>query len=156
MPAFAQPLHADLLYNDLTLSTLQYACALLGHICVLKVYSCVCEMCDMQAAKLEELRAQAAEAAAAAAPAEGEEGGEPAAPAEPTLDEPAVDVEAEVAKAVEAVERPTPKEISDGDLLSAMIDKAVVTKDAIIQALAIHALGDQSYAKSPLFAPVPQ
>lgn len=110
-----------------------------------------------QAARLEELRAQAAEAAAAAAgEGDGAEVGEPAeAQPPPTLDEPMIDVEAEVEKAVDAVVKPEPKEVTDGDVLSAMLDKGVCTKEGLIQSLAIHALGDQSYAKQ-LFVPPPQ
>uniref|UniRef100_A0A7S0RTI5 Radial spoke protein 3 n=1 Tax=Chlamydomonas leiostraca TaxID=1034604 RepID=A0A7S0RTI5_9CHLO len=113
-----------------------------------------------QAARLEELKAAKAEEAAAAAAAAAEAGEEaPAEPAEPEevkLDEEMVDVEAEVAKAVEAVVKPEPKEVTDGDVLSAMLDKAVITKDAIVQALAIHALGEKAFTQDPLFAPPPQ
>lgn len=107
-----------------------------------------------QQARLEELRAQKAEEAAAAAEEAGEE--EPAELPEVTLDEPMVDVEAEVEKAVEAVVKPEPKEITDGDVLSAMLDKGVITKDGIVQAMAIHSLGDKAYVQDPLFAPPPQ
>lgn len=72
-----------------------------------------------------------------------------------TLDEPMVDVEAEVTKAVEAVVKPEPKPVTDGDVLSAMLDKGVITKDNIIQSMAINALGEESYIHHPLFAPPP-
>mmetsp|Transcript_19841 Transcript_19841/g.34202 ORF Transcript_19841/g.34202 Transcript_19841/m.34202 type:complete len:529 (+) Transcript_19841:243-1829(+) len=109
-----------------------------------------------QAAKLDELKAAAAEAAEEAAAAAEEAGDEAGPPAEElTLDEPMVDVEAEVAKAVEAVPRPEPKPVTDGDVLSAMLDKGVVAKDAIVQSLAIHMLAEDSYMRNPLFQPAP-
>lgn len=101
-----------------------------------------------QAARLEAMRA-------AAAPAGGEEGAEEeggGAP-EPALDEPLVDVEAEVAAATDAVIKPEPAPVTDGAVLSALLDKGVVTKDAIVQSLAIHALGGQAYTR--LFEPPP-
>lgn len=103
-------------------------------------------------AKAEEQRAQLEELAAQAA-AEAEERGEEPPAEPPTLDEPLVDVEAEVAKAVEAVEKPPLREIADIDVLSYMLDKGTVSKDAIIQSLAVHALGDKAYTNHPAFAP---
>lgn len=101
---------------------------------------------EEQKALLEEL------AATAAAEAE-ERGEEPPAepPSLPDGVEP-VDVEAEVAKAVEAVPKPPVKEVTDIDILSYMMDKGAITKDAIIQALAVHALGDKAYTNHPAFA----
>lgn len=56
-----------------------------------------------------------------------------------------VDAEALVAAAVEAVVKPEPKEVTIDDILGAMLDKAIVTKDAIMQAMAVDALGEEAY-----------
>lgn len=61
----------------------------------------------------------------------------------------------QVTKAVEAVIKPEPKEVTDGDVLSAMIDKAIVTKEGIVQSLAVHSLGEAAFTRHPLFAPPP-
>ena len=61
-----------------------------------------------------------------------------------------------MAKAVEAVVKPEPKQVTDGHVMSAMLDKGIVTKDAIVQALAIYELGPEAYSRHPLFAPPPQ
>lgn len=55
------------------------------------------------------------------------------------------------AAAAAAVEAQPPREVSDGDVLSALIDKGLVTKDAIVQALAIDSIGDGAYTRHPLF-----
>ena len=93
-----------------------------------------------QAAKLEEDKAAALEAA--------KERGEEALPEdwapEGGLPEP-VNVEAFVAAAVEAVVRPEPAEVTVGDVLGALLDKAIITKDAIMQAMAVDALGEEAY-----------
>ncbi|KXZ49444.1 RSP3 protein [Gonium pectorale] len=99
---------------------------------------------EEQRAKLDELAAQAAEAAA--------ERGEDPPEEPPQLDEPLVDVEAVVAAAADAVQRPPVREVADIDILSYMLDKGIVTKDAIIQSLAVHALGDKAYVNHPAFA----
>mmetsp|Transcript_21170 Transcript_21170/g.58791 ORF Transcript_21170/g.58791 Transcript_21170/m.58791 type:complete len:521 (-) Transcript_21170:1259-2821(-) len=107
-----------------------------------------------QQARLEELREAAANAAAEREDEEGEGGHEEP---EVTLgDEPMVDVEAEVAAAVEKVEKEEPKEITDGDVMSALIDKEIVTKDSIVQALAISQLGEAAYIRHMLFQPPPK
>jgi len=49
-----------------------------------------------------------------------------------------------------------PKEITDGDVMSALIDKELVTKDSIVQALAISQLGEQAYIRHMLFQPPPR
>ena len=56
-----------------------------------------------------------------------------------------IDVEAAVAAAVEAVVKPEPKEVTIDDILGALLDKAVITKDAIMQAMALDALGEEAY-----------
>lgn len=58
-------------------------------------------------------------------------------------------------KAVEAVVKPEPKPVTDGDVLSAMLDRGVVTKDAVVQSLAVNSLGEDAYTRHPLFAPPP-
>lgn len=105
-----------------------------------------------QQARLEELKAEA-EAAAAES---GEEPPAEAPPVELPGGEVMVDVEALVTAAVEAVVRPPNKEITDGDMLSALIDKAVITRDTIVQALAVHALGESAYSRHPAFGPPPE
>ncbi|GIL50752.1 hypothetical protein Vafri_6901 [Volvox africanus] len=102
------------------------------------------EKAEAQRVKLEELTAQAA--------AEAEERGEDPPEEPPTLDEPLVDVEAVVAAAVEAVVKPPVKEVEDIDILSYMLDQGIVSKDAIIQSLAVHALGDSAYINHPAFS----
>jgi hypothetical protein len=52
----------------------------------------------------------------------------------------AEDIEAAVTAAVAAVPKPPAAEVTDGDVLSALMEQGVVTKDAIVQALALHAL----------------
>jgi hypothetical protein len=61
----------------------------------------------------------------------------------------------QVTKAIEAVVKPEPKEVTDGDVLSAMMDKGIVTKEGIVQSLAVNSLGDAAFTKHPLFAPPP-
>lgn len=39
--------------------------------------------------------------------------------------------------------------------MSALLDKEIITKDTIVQALAIHKLGDEAYVSHPLFLPPP-
>lgn len=69
----------------------------------------------MQAAKLEELKAAAQAANDEAAAAAAEAGEEAPAPApEPVLEEPPVDVEAEVLKATDAVAKVVPKQVRGG------------------------------------------
>ncbi|GFR49941.1 hypothetical protein Agub_g12046 [Astrephomene gubernaculifera] len=97
-----------------------------------------------QRAKLEELAAQAAEEAA--------ERGEDPPEEPPVLDEPLVDVEAVVTAAMDAVAKPPVREVADIDILSYMLDKGTITKDSIIQALAVHALGDKAFTNHPAFA----
>lgn len=50
-----------------------------------------------------------------------------------------------MAAAKDAVVKPQPREITDGDVLSALIEKGVVTKEALVQAFAVAALGEESY-----------
>lgn len=56
------------------------------------------------------------------------------------------DVEAEVAAAMEGVAKPQPREVTDGDVLSALMEKGAVTKEALIRALAVASLGEQGAA----------
>ncbi|GLC41245.1 40S ribosomal protein S1, variant 2 [Pleodorina starrii] len=102
------------------------------------------EKAEAQRVQLEELAAQAA--------AEAEERGEDPPEEPPTLDEPLVDVEAVVEAAVAAVVKPPVKEVEDIDIISYMLDQGIITKDAIIQSLAVHALGDKGYIHHPAFA----
>ncbi|KAL6760816.1 flagellar radial spoke protein 3 [Haematococcus lacustris] len=84
---------------------------------------------------------------------EEEEGeGGPAAAAD---GEPPVDIEAEVAKAVEAVTKQEPKAVTDADVLSGLLERGLLTKDGLVEALALHSLGDAAYTQHPLFAPHP-
>jgi hypothetical protein len=60
------------------------------------------------------------------------------------------DVEAEVAAAMEAVAKPEPMKVTDADVLNALIEKGVITKEALIQALAVAALSaDDGQAEEP-------
>lgn len=86
-----------------------------------------------------QLEADVAEAAALQA-AEGQDDAEEVLPAG-TAD----DIEAEVAAAMDAITKPEPREVTDGDVLSALIEKGVLTKQALAQALAVAALGDAAY-----------
>lgn len=105
-----------------------------------------------QAAALEEARAKATEAAGEEGLPEGwtpEDAPEP------------VDVEAEVAAAVEEVKRPDVKNVTLDDVLSAMLDKGMLTKDAIMQAMAVDNMGDDAYFRQEVYtapppAPVPE
>jgi hypothetical protein len=49
-----------------------------------------------------------------------------------------------------------PKEVTDGDIMSALIDKELVSKDSIVQALAISQLGEHAYIRHMLFQPPPK
>ena len=95
-----------------------------------------------QAAALEEAKAAALEAAKA-------EQGEDAVLPEgwaPEGDAPEpVDVEAFVAAAVEAVALPEPKEVTIDDILCVMLDRAMVTREAIMQAMAVDAMGEAAW-----------
>lgn len=42
-----------------------------------------------------------------------------------------------------AVQKPAAGEVTDGDVLSALLEQGVVTKDAIVHGLAVHMLGEQ-------------
>ena len=80
----------------------------------------------------EERRAELAQAAAAAEEeGEGDAGG---------ADATEVDVEAEAQAAAAAVQRMPPSDVTDGDVLGALMEQGVVTKDAIVRALALHRL----------------
>lgn len=67
-------------------------------------------------------------------------GDEPAA-----YEEPQLDVESQVEGAMAAVQRPVASEVTDGDVLSALLEQGVVTKEAIVHGLALHMLGDKAY-----------
>ncbi|KAF6259091.1 radial spoke protein 3-domain-containing protein [Scenedesmus sp. NREL 46B-D3] len=97
---------------------------------------------DEKRAELEaQLAAAAAEAEAAATAAEAN-GEEP-----PASKQPQVDVEAEVEAAMAAVQRSTAAEVTDGDVLSALLEQGVVTKEAIVHGLAVHMLGSDAYTQ---------
>lgn len=49
-----------------------------------------------------------------------------------------IDIEAEVEAAVAAVKPPESIEVTDADVLSALIEQEAVSKAAIVQALAMH------------------
>jgi hypothetical protein len=52
-------------------------------------------------------------------------------------------VEAEVAAAAAAVAKPEPSEVTDADVLSALMEQGVVSKDAIVQGLAAQVLKEE-------------
>jgi hypothetical protein len=64
-----------------------------------------------------------------------EAGQEP--PPEPA---PAADVEAAVAAATAAVQRPAAGEVTDGDVMSALLERGSVTQEQLVQALALHSM----------------
>ncbi len=90
----------------------------------------------------EEKRAQL-EAASATLQAEAGDAGEEedevdeGAGGVPPVDEAAADVEAEVAAAMDAVARPAPRNVTDADVLGALVEKGVVTAEALVRALAV-------------------
>ena len=47
-----------------------------------------------------------------------------------------------------AVEKPTASEVTDGDVLSALMEHGVVTKEAIVHGLAVHMLGDGTHTNT--------
>lgn len=63
----------------------------------------------------------------------------PAAPEGPSPEQ----VEAEVAAAAAAVAKPEPAEVTDADVLSALMEQGVVSKDAIVQGLAAQVLKEE-------------
>ncbi len=63
----------------------------------------------------------------------------------PAYVEPQIDIEGQVEAAMAAVVKPTATEVTDGDVLSALLEQGVVTKDAIVHGLAVHMLGDKAY-----------
>jgi hypothetical protein len=65
----------------------------------------------------------------------------------PAAEEPQIDVEAQVEAAMAAVQHPTAAEVTDGDVLSALLEQGVVTKEAIVHGLAVHMLGDEAYTQ---------
>lgn len=71
-------------------------------------------------------------------------------------EEPFIVVEDVVNAAVEKVEKPARREVTDGDILSAMLDKGIVTKDQIVNALAINAMGMKGYVNHEAFGIGPQ
>lgn len=100
----------------------------------------------------EEKRAELAELAAAAAAAHAEAVAQAEANGEeaPAAPEAATEAaEAAVQAASDAVSKPAVEEVTDGDILSALIEKGTLSKDAIIQALALAQLGDQAYYNHP-------
>lgn len=113
---------------------------------------------EAAAAAKAEADAAAAEAAAAAAAEAGEDApappaaeeaeGEPAEPSETILDE--AWVEGQVTAAKEAVPADEPKEITDGDVMSALVEKAVISKEALVAALAQHELSKNVEAATKL------
>lgn len=100
------------------------------------------EKAEAQAAEA----AEAAEAAAAAA-AEAEEGAEPA----EAVAAPAVDVEAIVAEAIAKVEKPAVPEISDTDVLNALLEADPALKDSIVSMMAFQELGSSSWVNDERF-----
>jgi hypothetical protein len=63
------------------------------------------------------------------------DGGSPAGP----------DVDAAVAAAMEAVAKPELREVTDGDVLGALIEKGALTREALVQALALAELGPDAF-----------
>lgn len=55
-------------------------------------------------------------------------------------EEPQVEIEAEVEAAMAAVKQATASEVTDADVLSALLEQEVVSKSAIVEGLALHML----------------
>ena len=100
-------------------------------------------------ASIEAAKAAATEAAGEEGLPEGWQPEEGAVPAP-------VDVEAEVAAAVAAVPQPEMVEPTLDDILCAAIDKGEVTKDSVVQALAVDATGDEAYYRSEPYTRAPE
>ena len=58
----------------------------------------------------------------------------------PESSEPQIDIEAEVEAAMAAVKQAAVSEVTDADVLSALLEQEVVSKASIIQGLALHML----------------
>lgn len=65
---------------------------------------------------------------------------------------PAIDVEAEVQAAMDAVPKPEPAPITEEDLLNSLLESGKVSKDQIVQSLALYHMGIKAYSVDPLFA----
>lgn len=63
----------------------------------------------------------------------------------PPFEEPQLDIEGQVEAAMAAVQKPAPSEVTDGDVLSALMEQGVVTKETIVHGLAVHMLGDKAH-----------
>eukprot|EP00798_Chlamydomonas_sp_ICE-L_P019019 gene19019-25611_t len=110
-----------------------------------------------QQGRLDELKAAAeAEAAEAGDDAEAAAEGEEPPAVELPDGEQLVDVEALVAAAIEAVALPPPKEVTDGDVLSALIEKGTISKDDIVQKMAVNSMGESAFTRHPAFQPQPE
>lgn len=64
----------------------------------------------------------------------------------PEAAEPQVDIEAEVEAAMAAVKQAPASEVTDADVLSALLEQEVVSKHAIVEGLALHMLAQQQVA----------
>ena len=91
----------------------------------------------------------AADEAAAAAAAAAEEAGNPAPEPDAAA---AVDVEQRVADAVAAVEKSAAAEVTDADVLNAMMEADAALQDSVITALALQALGAAAWTQDERFA----
>jgi len=58
--------------------------------------------------------------------------------------EPQIDIEAEVEAAMAAVKHKTAADITDADVLSALLEQELVSKQAIVEGLALHMLSQQA------------
>lgn len=63
-------------------------------------------------------------------------------PPEPAA-ESAVDIEAEVEAAMAAVKQASATEVTDADVLSALLEQEVISRHAIVEGLALHMLKEQ-------------
>lgn len=61
----------------------------------------------------------------------------------PEAAEPQIDFEAEVEAAMAAVKQGTASDVTDADMLSALLEQEVVSKHAIVEGLALHMLVQQ-------------
>ncbi|MEW5305036.1 MAG: hypothetical protein WDW36_007603 [Sanguina aurantia] len=110
-------------------------------------------LAEQQAATAE---ATAAAAEAAAAAGEDPDLADPTDPGPPGGDGGAsVDVEALVSAAEASVARPKVRSVGDGEVLSFMMDSRLVSKDAIVHAMAVHSMGLLAYTQHESYVVVP-
>ncbi|MEW5310119.1 MAG: hypothetical protein WDW38_001947 [Sanguina aurantia] len=111
-------------------------------------------LADQQAA-IAEAAAAAAEAAATAGEDPDPDLADPSDPGPPGDRSVSVDVEALISAADASVSRPKVRSVGDGEVLSFMMDTRLVSKDAIVHAMAVHSMGLLAYTQHESYVVVP-